>query len=83
MTNLLAFYNEMTGIVAPGRVVDGSYLDFSQVFRMSFRIFVAKLRRYELDGTATRVKADCTTGFKKVVVLSGCVSGLKCKYQPK
>lgn len=32
LTNLLAFYNEMTGMVDLGRAVYGVYFDFSKAF---------------------------------------------------
>lgn len=38
LTNLIGFYDQMTGLVDEGRAVDITYLDFSQAFnRVSHR----------------------------------------------
>ena len=55
MTNLIAFYNGMTGWVDEGRAVDVVYLDFSKTFdTVSHNILLGKLRKCGLDGLTVR-----------------------------
>jgi len=50
LTNLIAFYDDMTGWVDEGRAVDVVYLDFSKAFdTVSYCILPGKLRKCELD----------------------------------
>jgi len=50
LTNLIAFYNGMTGWVEEGRAVDVVYLDFSKAFNtVSHNILLGKLRKCGLD----------------------------------
>jgi len=47
LTNLIAFYNGMTGCVDEGREADVVYLDFSKAFNtVSYNILLGKLRKW-------------------------------------
>jgi len=55
LTNLIAFYNGMTGWVDEGRAVDVVYLDFSSAFdAVSHNILLGKLRKCGLDEWSVR-----------------------------
>ena len=51
LTNLITFYDEMTGLVDERRAVDIVYPDFSKGFdTVSHKILIDKLLMYRLDG---------------------------------
>jgi len=55
LTNLIAFYNGMTGWVDEERAVGIVYLNFSKAFdTVSHNILISKLRKYGLDEWSVR-----------------------------
>ncbi|CAM5101764.1 unnamed protein product [Eretmochelys imbricata] len=75
LTNLIAFYDEITGSVDEGKAVDVLFLDFSKAFdTVSHSILASKLRKYGLDEcTITWIESwlDCRAQW---VVINGSVS---------
>jgi len=72
LTNLIAFYDGMTGWVDEGRAVDVVYLDFSKAFdTVSHNILLGKLRKCGLDEWSVRWTENCLNGRTQRVVISG------------
>ena len=72
MTNLVAFYDVITGWVDGGRAVDAVYLDFSRAFDTApHNILVMKLRKCGIDECMMRWIENWLTGRAQRVVISG------------
>jgi len=72
LTNLIAFYDGMTGWVDEGRAVDVVYLDFSKAFdTVSHNILLGKLRKRGLDKWSVRWTENWLNGRTRRVVISG------------
>jgi len=75
LTNLVAFYNDMTGWVDEGRAVDVVYLDFSKAFdTVSHNILLGKLRKYGLDEWSVGWIENWLNGRTQRVVISSAES---------
>ncbi|GAB0209185.1 mitochondrial enolase superfamily member 1 [Grus japonensis] len=75
LTNLIAFYDGMTGWVDEGRAVDVVYLDFSKAFdTVSHNILIGKLRKCGLDEWTVRWIENWLNGRAQRVVISGAES---------
>jgi len=72
LTNLIAFYDSMTGCVDEERAVDVVYLDFSKAFdTVSHNILLGKLRKCGLDEWTVRWIEKWLNGRTQRVVISG------------
>jgi len=72
LTNLIAFYDDMTGWIDEGRAVDVVYLDFSKAFDMvSHNILLGKLRKCGLDEWSVRWIENWLNGRTQRVIISG------------
>ncbi|CAM4577577.1 unnamed protein product [Lepidochelys kempii] len=75
LTNLIAFYDEITGSVDEGKAVDVLFLDFSKAFdTVSHSILVSKLRKYGLDECTTRCVESWLDCRAQRVVINGSIS---------
>ncbi|CAM4597055.1 unnamed protein product [Lepidochelys kempii] len=75
LTNLIAFYDEITGSVDEGKAVDVLFLNFSKAFDMvSHSILVSKLKNYGLDGCTIRWVESWLDCQAQRVVINGSMS---------
>ncbi|GAB0181731.1 mitochondrial enolase superfamily member 1 [Grus japonensis] len=75
LTNLIAFYDGMTGWVDEERAVDVVYLDFSKAFNtVSHKILTGKLRKCELDEWTVRWIENWLNGRAQRVIIRGAES---------
>ncbi|CAM4675942.1 unnamed protein product [Lepidochelys kempii] len=79
LTNLIAFYDEITGSVDEGKAVDVLFLDFSKAFdTVSHSILVSKLKKYGLDECTTRWVESWLDCRAQRIVINGSMS----RWQP-
>ncbi|PKU34766.1 rna-directed dna polymerase from mobile element jockey- hypothetical protein [Limosa lapponica baueri] len=72
LTNLIAFYDGMTGCIDEGRAVDVVYLDFSKAFdTVSHSILIDKLRKDGLDEWTVGWTENWLKDRAQRVVISG------------
>jgi len=75
LTNLIAFYDGMTGWVDEERVTDVVYLDFSKTFdTVSHNVLLGKLRKCGLDEWSVRWIENWLNGRTQRVVISSAES---------
>ncbi|CAM5177829.1 unnamed protein product [Eretmochelys imbricata] len=74
LTNLIAFYDEITGSVDEGKAVDVLFLDFSKAFDRISHSIVSKLKKYGLDGCTTRWVESWLDCRAQRVVINGSMS---------
>ncbi|CAM5099139.1 unnamed protein product [Eretmochelys imbricata] len=75
LTNLIAFYDELTGSVDEGKAVDVLFLDFSKAFdTVSHSILASKLKKYRLDEWTIRWIESWLHCRAQRVVINGSMS---------
>ncbi|CAM5164673.1 unnamed protein product [Eretmochelys imbricata] len=75
LTNLIAFYDEITGSVDEGKAMDMLFLDFSKAFEtVSHSILASKLKKYGLDEWTIRWRESWLDHRAQLVVINGSVS---------
>ncbi|CAM4517210.1 unnamed protein product [Lepidochelys olivacea] len=75
LTNLIAFYDEITGSVDEGKAMDVLFLDFSKAFdTVSHSILVSKLKKYGLDECTIRWVESWLDCRAQRVVINGSMS---------
>ncbi|CAM5082384.1 unnamed protein product [Natator depressus] len=75
LTNLIAFYDEITGSVDEEKAVDMLFLDFSKAFdTVSHSILASKLKKYGLDEWIVRCIESWLYHRAQRVVINGSIS---------
>ncbi|CAM4383837.1 unnamed protein product, partial [Caretta caretta] len=75
LTNLIAFYDEITGSVDEGKAVDMLFLDFTKAFdTFSHSILASKLKKYGLDELTIRWIESWLDCRAQRVVINGSMS---------
>ncbi|CAM4686112.1 unnamed protein product [Lepidochelys kempii] len=75
LTNLIAFYEEITGSVDEGKTVDVLFLDFSKAFdTVSHSILASKFKKYGLDEWTIRWVESWLDCRAQWVVINGSMS---------
>ncbi|CAM5106487.1 unnamed protein product [Natator depressus] len=75
LTNLIAFYDKITGSVDEGKAVDVLFLDFSKAFdTVSHSILANKLKKYGLDEWTIRWIESWLDCRAQLVVINGSMS---------